>query len=557
MGFRAGLFSLFLILGPGLRAEDGEQARASLLARRPVLGLDAACDFRVLDIQVDPAGTRHVRLQQLYHSLRVWGGQMILHLDRRGRERPPTDALVRGIQLQPEPNLLAPEVLAIARGLDEPEALCTRAPTSELLVYPETALQPRAGARAPGNAASFRRIVSNCRLAYHVHLERRGRAGPRHDDSFIDASTGAVLKRWSSLRTAGTPATSTGHSEYNGEVRLGSQRVPCGYVLADPTRGGSSTRDLAGATDGDGRLYVSARPLWGDGQNYDAGRGSQSANGQTAAVDAHFGLMTTWDFYRNILGRNGVDGKGRAVRNRVHYDHGFDNAFWSDDCFCMTYGDGTSFRTLTCLDVVGHEISHGLCHATADLEYSGESGGLNEASSDIFGVMINFYAKGAQGKGTRIPDRQGVWTLGAELATAEAPGPIRYLDKPSRDGSSLDAWDLLLGFLDVHHSSGPMNRAFYFLSQGASSRKGADGYSEFLPEGMRGIGNDKALRIWWQTLATRLTPGSGYQEARDGAIQAARELYGGHGPEVVAVRSAFEAINVGENLGGFPPGEGE
>jgi Zn-dependent metalloprotease len=98
--------------------------------------------------------------------------------------------------------------------------------------------------------------------------------------------------------------------------------------------------------------------------------------------------------------------------------------------------------------------------------------------------------------------------------------------------------------MDVHMSSGPMNRAFYFLCQGASARKDSDSYSQYLPKGMRGIGNDKALRIWWRTLSTYLTPRSRYLDARRGAIRAAEDLYGKRGPEALAVRQAFHGINV-------------
>jgi Zn-dependent metalloprotease len=535
------LLSLWRAPLPAAGPQDGPAARERLLARVPELGLDAGTDFRVLDVEAVPAGTRHVRLQQLYRGLRVWGGQAITHRDGRGRETPMTDALVRDIRLDAMPSLERSEALAIAWAREAPGGTFTRPPRAELVVLAPGVLVP---------APRVRGMAGPCRLVYHVHLELRPAAGGiRHDDCFVDAGTGAVLKTWSSLMTAalakGTPVNTTGASEYSGTVQLGSLQQDGGFLLFDPTRGNISTRDLGGAAGGDGRLYANPLPAWGDGRNYDAGQGTGSANGQTAAVDAHYGLMTTWDFYRNILGRDGIDGKGRPAANLVHYDHGYDNAFWSDDCFCMTYGDGSTFRTLTAMDVVGHEVSHGLCHATADLMYWGESGGLNEANSDIFGVMINFYAKGAMGKGSRIPDDKGAWTIGADLATTQAPGPLRYLYKPSLDGASKDAWGWFLWWQDVHHSSGPMNRAFYFLSQGASADPKDDTYSEYLPKGMAGIGNDKALRIWWQTLATELTPCSGYWAARRGAIRSAQELYGEDGAEVAAVRSAFDAVNVG------------
>ena len=531
--------------GPGT-----ETLARSLPERCASLGLGTDDALEIKDVRTDPDGTRHVRLQQLHQGLRVWGGQAILHLAPGGAELPVTDALVRRIQLDPHPNLDTAEALAVTHQSETPQGPYTRPPTSELVVYPATALEPAEGSAGGRNAMDFAPRVTRFHLAYHIHLALdNGVPETRHDDYLVDAHTGAILKRWSTLFTLqskGNPAVTTGRSQYSGEVQLGTFAADCGYVMADPTRRSISTRDLAGDTGGHGALYVSQTGQWGDGQNYDPGRGTKSANGQTAAVDAHFGLQTTWDFYRNILGRDGIDGKGRTAFNLVHYSSSYDNAFWDDECFCMTYGDGQTFKTLTALDVVGHEVSHGLCHSTADLQYDGESGGLNEANSDIFGIMVHLYGTQRHGKGPRLPARGARWTVGADLQTPAYPTPIRYLYKPSLDGFSPDAWSPDLDTLDVHFSSGPMNRAFYFLCEGASPNPGDDRYSPYLRHGMTGIGNDKALRIWWRTLSTYLTPTSRYLDARRGAIRAAEDLYGACSPESIAVRLAFHGINVDE-----------
>jgi len=526
---------------------------AAMLARRASLGLDEHTGFTVRDVLADPGGARHVRLQQDYRGLRVWGGQAILHLGADGAEGPMTDALVRSVQVEPSPNLEPAEALAVAHDLEAPQGAYARPPAVELVVYPETALHRTGAGPGEADALDFTARVVRQHLAYHIHLElANGPRETRHDDYLVDAHTGAVVRKWSSLftlkspaRRKGKPATTIGKSQYSGEVELGSLAAPCGFVLSDPTRSNISTRDLAGGRSGKGVLYVSKDGHWGDGQNYDPSRGSRSANGQTAAVDAHYGLQTTWDFYKNILGRNGIDGKGRTAYNLVHYDTGYDNAFWDDDCFCMTYGDGEALNTLTSLDVVGHEVSHGLCHATADLDYQGESGALNEANSDIFGTMVQLYASEAHGRGTKLPAKRARWTIGADLGPRDAPAPMRYMYKPSLDQFSPDAWSPQLEWMDVHFSSGPMNRALYFLSQGASADRKDDTYSRYLPKGMTGIGNDKAIRIWWRTLSTYLTPRSRYQDARKGALRAAADLYGKGSPELKAVCLAFQGINVG------------
>ena len=265
---------------------------------------------------------------------------------------------------------------------------------------------------------------------------------------------------------------------------------------------------------------------------HDLGCTAIGANGQTAAVDASYGVQVTWDMYKKVFNRNGIDGNGSATYSRVHYSNSYDNAFWSDRCFCMTYGDGSSFTTLTSMDVAGHEMTHGVTSRTANLTYSGESGGLNESHSDIFGTMAEFY-RGSTG--TTIPATGGNWTIGEQLASK----PLRYMAKPSTDGRSPDAWSSSLGSLDVHYSSGPMNRCFYFLSQGAASSA-----SPYLPGGMTGLGNDKAAHIAYLALSGYMTSNTNYAGARTAYLNAATALYGAGSTEVTAVANAFKAINV-------------
>ena len=127
-----------------------------------------------------------------------------------------------------------------------------------------------------------------------------------------------------------------------------------------------------------------------------------------------------------------------------------------------------------------------------------------------------------------------------------SPVLARAMDQPSLDGVSPDAWREGLESLDVHQSSGPMNRAFYFLSKGASAVSGDRTCSRFLPASMTGIGNDKAARIWYRALTAYLRPDAKYADARTAAIKSAIDLYGPLSPEDLAVRMAFGAINVGD-----------
>ncbi len=176
------------------------------------------------------------------------------------------------------------------------------------------------------------------------------------------------------------------------------------------------------------------------------GIGSVTTTGPTAAADAHFGLQATLAYYKTMFGRNGIDGANRKTYSRVHYSRNYENAFWSDSCFCMTYGDGAStFYPLVSLDVAGHEMSHGVMSKEANLTYSGESGGLNESNSDIFGTLVEFSVNSAADapdywigerviksnwsgrRRSRRPRHFATWTTRRRMARARRAGRVRWV----------------------------------------------------------------------------------------------------------------------------------
>jgi Zn-dependent metalloprotease len=525
-----------VILVPTLAARQpdagtAEVARQHLDARVYQLGLDRDHSFRARSVFDDATGESHVRMDQHYKGVRVFEGEAILHM-LGGAVHSRTEALLKGLNLNVSPTLAPAEALASAHQALAPKGAYAHAPSAELVVTSVTREVP---------TAKGVRTFSTPALAYHIHTELENGAETRHTDFLVDAHSGAILDSWNTLHTAG--ANGTGLSQYSGTVNLNTNSTATGFELYDTTRGaGVKTYNLNHATTGTGTLYTDADNTWGDSANYVEGSSTTAANGQTAAVDAHFGVQTTWDMYKNVFGRNGIDGAGSATYSRVHYSNSYDNAFWSDSCFCMTYGDGSSFQTLTSMDVAGHEMTHGVTSRTANLTYRAESGGLNESMSDIFGTMAEFY-RGSTG--STIPATGGNWTIGEQLATPAFNHPLRYMYKPSLDGSSPNAWSSSLKRLDVHYSSGPMNRCFYFLSQGASNVSTSNFYSSYLPGGMTGIGNDKAAHIVYKALTAYMTSSTNYAGAKTACLNAAVSLgYPAGSAEYTAVVNAFKAINV-------------
>jgi Zn-dependent metalloprotease len=523
---------LTLLLGQALALPAQDEAfLASFDANlvqdlKPGLGLSPEDTVKITRIVPDPVMEGHdARLAQSFRGVPVLGGAGILHLSGT-RLRSVTDAFVKDLHLDPTPLLPPDEALArVDQGLG-PHGPFHVPPTATLLA-----------ARLKGEDV----------LVYRVHAElENGAAETSHTDWLVDARTGAVLRHWSTLRMD-RGAQGEGMSQYSGKVALNTtfHVKDSTYELRDWTRGkgGNLILNLAGSTQTkDAVPFINSTNEWGDGQNY-AGSDATALNKETAGVDAAYGLQTTWDYYAKVLGRKGLDGKGQAVTMRVHYGDAYQNAFWSDTCRCVTLGDGTSLNTLTSLDVIAHELSHGVCSATANLEYFGESGGLNEANSDINAVMVKFYARG--GARDTIGNWGGAWTIGEDLTRRTHPRPLRWLYRPSLDGASPDIWSADLEDQDTHQASGPMNRCFFFLSQGSSPNAKSDYFTCLLMKGMEGIGNDKAARIWYRAMDHYLVSTSTYKDAREACIQSARDLYGADTSEEHAVWNAFRGIAVG------------
>jgi hypothetical protein len=267
-----------------------------------------------------------------------------------------------------------------------------------------------------------------------------------------------------------------------------------------------------------------------------------------------------------------MDGRGTTTYAQVldTSRYGVDNAYWSPWSFNLTLGAGSStlpaghpyynpagFKSMADFDVVAHELAHGVTSSTARfLNGAGtEEAGMSEGTSDFFAQMAKIWAQRTAGAPEdAVPGTGMDWQIGANVTPDGRP--LRWMDKPHRDERSADAWYQGAHFLDGHFSAGILNRALYFLSQGASALPGRDDHSPYLPGGMSGIGNDAATRIWFKTVTERLVGGGGlrFQHCREEAIAAAKELFGG-GAECVqsiAVENAFAAVNVGLGHGQAP-----
>ncbi len=494
---------------PAARADDGpravaaqDDARAVLRETTPLTREDALV---ATDTVLDPDGTSHVRLARSHDGLEVVAGDVVVHQDGDGRSVS-VSGDVPAIDVPGTPGVTAPEAaMTAADEVGLPGAT----------VRPELVVLAR-----PGGA----------RLSWQVDVTGRHADGtPSGDRVFVDATSGDVLEQWPTV----LPETGSGNGVYSGSVTLDTRLEDDGrYSLVDTDRGATRTLDNTGA--GSATLFLDADNSWGNGRR--SGR-------QSAGVDVHWGTARTWDYYLDQHGRSGIGGDGVGARGIVH-DGPYVNAYWDDACFCMRYGDGAprqGFGPVVSLDVVGHEMTHGVTSRTAGLVYRGESGGLNEATSDIMGASVEFHAENATDRGDYV--------IGEEIFLDRNPARnfIRRMDRPSADGGSQDCRNRRTSRIDVHYSSGPANHFFYLLSEG-SGRKRVDGvrYNSPTCDGstVRGIGREKAEQIWFRALTVYMVPRTDYADARRATVRAATDLYGTGSVEVSRVRGAWSAVRV-------------
>jgi len=466
---------------------------------RAALGLSKDEKLVVRNVVTDRDGTRHIRYDRTFKGLRVVGGDLVVAKSGTGATKDVRWNASGKVAVASTTPSVSESAASSTGSRRAGYKVATK--EGELVVW--------AGSGSP-------------RLAWEVVTTGvKADQTPSKLHTLVDARTDTVLTSWDEV------VEGTGNSMYSGTVSLNSTQSGSSWLLKDSV--GNYTTDLNGAQSGSGTQFTDADNVWGNGS---------TSSRQTAGVDAQYGAEKTFAYYNSVLGRAGIWDNGTGARSRVHYGNGYVNAFW--DGSQMTYGDGSgNTHPLTSIDVAAHEMSHGVTENTAALAYTGDAGGLNEANSDIFGTAVEWYANSS----ADVPD----YLIGEKININGNGTPLRYMDKPSKDGASKDCWSSSLGSLDPHYSSGPLNHWFYLASEG-SGAKTINGVSYNSPtcdgSTVTGAGHSNIEKVWYRTLATKLTSNATYKNAREGAIASAVELYGASSATCAAVEKAFNAIAV-------------
>lgn len=523
----------------GDEIEKAKQISLDILSQHSKMqGLNVNDSLTVQKVDIDELGMAHTKVRQVVNGIPVWEGEAIVHLRKDGSLSTITDDMKGSIIVNTEASLSADDAVSAALGNYSGRAKVTDDAKVDMWIF---------------------RAADRDHLVYRVQTARvDGSAGTSAPVDFIDAQTGERIWGYDNLKTA------TGSSLYSGTVTLNTSSVGATFYLEDTTRkigtfNMNSTGSESTGTGGTQSRYTDTDDVW-------------DATIQRAGVDAQYGAVKTFDYYQAIHGRNGINGTGGPgtttsaatgvpmIVSRVHFgtSGAYNNAFWFNNQ--MTYGDGngTTFSPLVTLDVAGHEMTHGVTENTANLTYARESGALNEGFSDVFGAMVERYARG----GTTTSD---TWKIGEQCYTpATAGDALRYMANTHGSGTQTSGGNpdhyterLYQGTCTpsnandqcgVHTNSGILNKAFYLSSEGGTHH--LSGVTT------TGMGAANAEKIYYRGLTVYMTSGTNFAAARTALLNAATDLFGSTSTQYNTIATAWCAVGVGACPGGGGGGGG-
>ncbi len=498
-------------------------------------GLNVNDSLAVQKVDIDDLGMAHTRVRQVVNGIPVWEGEAIVHLRKDGSLATITDDIKASIIVNTEANLSQEDAISRVIGGYRGRAKMTDDAKADMWIF---------------------RAADRDHLVYRVSTARLdGTKDTAAPVVFIDAQTGEKVFEYNNLQTA------TGNSLYSGTVSFNTSSVGSTFYLEDTTKkigtfNMNSTGNESTGTGGTQSRYTDTDDVW-------------DTTIQRAGVDAQYGAVKTFDYYQAIHGRNGINGSGgpgtttsaatgaAMIVSRVHFgtSGAYNNAFWFNNQ--MTYGDGngSTFSPLVTLDVAGHEMTHGVTEFTANLTYASESGALNEGFSDVFGAMVERYARG----GVTNSD---TWKIGEQCYTPGTAGDaLRYMANTHGNGTQTTGGDPdhyternyqgacspsnANDQCGVHTNSGILNKAFYLSSEGGTHH--LSGVTT------TGMGATDAERIYYRGLSVYMTSGTNFAAARTALLNSATDLFGATSTQYNTIATAWCAIGVGACPGGATP----
>lgn len=481
--------SLAVALAAGAQAADRVPATPDMFGAQ---GIAAGADVSLEQVRSKTLsnGKTITRYQQAHQGVPVWG--QVVTRSGQGVAADVTGEVLQGLTTD------VPSVRASIKAFDA---------VNRAMTHVMTQRNQQGITSGASSVAALQLAAKNQNQQLYIHIDDQDQARlaylvswveygdePSRPFVFVDANTGEILDQWEGMTHQ--DATGPGGNEKTGRYEYGTD-FPAMEVDSNCRMSTSNveTVDMGGSTSG-GQVFSFTCPY----------NDNRYTNGAFSPLnDAHYFGNVVFNLYSDWYNTAPLTQK---LRMRVHYGNNYENAFW--DGQQMTFGDGADrFYPLVSLDVSAHEVSHGFTEQNSGLRYADQSGGINEAFSDMAGEAAEYYMTGSND-----------WMVGADIF--KGSGSLRYMDDPTKDGSSIGHASDYYDGMDVHYSSGVFNRAFYLMatSNGWDTRKAFDVFV-------------LANQMYWGA-------NSDYVDGACGAVDAAEDL----GYDLSVVTGAFDTVGV-------------
>ncbi len=522
----------------GLKGLSIEQSSAAYLSEASALMHVNAADFKISHAETDEIGMSHVRMQQYYHNIPIYGAEVVTH----GLAND-FDFLNGNYYTTSQWNVSSVPTVNEAKALDIVEA-----DLGESLRYDKD-MTPIFSNTQPKTEMVIFPYQGSVYLAYHVYQYKNM---VERWEYFIDAHDGTLIhKRMSICKlhhhfgNAGHDAESNISAPLDGKTTanakdlfdinrtINTYQVGSTYYMIDATRDMFSSTAAQLPNDPSGVIWtidaLNTTPTKSTFK-YDHVKSSSNTWSDKASVSAQYNGGIAYNYYKTVHNRKSINGTGGNIISIINVsdDDGssMGNAFWNGQAMFYGNGDAAFLSLARALDVAGHEMSHGVIENTANLDYEGESGALNESFADVFGALI---------------DRDD-WKIGEDVVrTSVFPsGALRDLQNP-HNGAATNNFDAgwqpkhfnerYTGTADnggVHLNSGIPNHAFYLFANV--------------------VGKDKAEKVYYRALSQYLTKSSKFVDARIAIIKATTDLYST--TEINAAKAAFDQVGILGDSGG-------
>ena len=471
-----------------------------VLENKAIFGLDnAEGNFKVTKTEKDSLGYTHVTLAQLIDGLPVKDKEITIHYDKNG--------IIKNITADVEKNIKS--FTSVKRSeITKEEAIKI---AEKEVTYTKLAYEPKVNLIAYlKDGKAYKTYKVNIKVSEPQILNY---------NFYVDVSLGNIIDKEDMIRYDG-PSTGSGTAVDGSTKPLNLYLSGSSYQMKD------TTKPMTGQIV----TYTANNQETQPGSMVTNSSSTFNTESYKAAVSAHYYGGVVYDFYKNLFNRNSLDNNGMGLTSTVHYGNSYNNAFWDGTQMVYGDGDGTQFTYFSGdLDVVAHEMTHGVTEHTANLNYSYQSGALNESMSDILGVLVQTYDKYNVKNGGTWTFNSADWVVGDGIYTPGTPGDaLRSLANPTLYNQPDNMNDYVNTSSDnggVHTNSGIPNKGGYLIAQS--------------------IGCAEAAQIYYRALTVYMTSTTDFQGARNALVQAATDLYGATSAEVTAVNTAYNTIGVG------------